>query len=366
MDNKNIIKIQKLFRKNKCIRVTKDLISLNIKSLTLNKSFEEFKKVFLQKKIINILQNFCKRYNLYKKININYRTLVSLYFIYYYSTELLNTNDHPYDHAIYTIAQSFINILDNDNDNDNDIFMILDNFNKTFKRWSKMDKNRLIEDCIRSYYYKCEHIEKINSKELVKKTEYQDDKQIQDMINELEQEKKDLLQNICIVDKSFDIKIFEKNYKQIYANIVKCKEEIYNAINYNMKNAYYNMVCDELHKGNLKFILDLIKGIGNTMKIICPKRNLDKLNEKFTDNYIINIIIDCKMTPELYKFIFFMIDFTLCLDAPANDTKNIQFRKYIESIINHNYADNFPLILIMIKDLIDNLQYDLNFLSISE
>jgi len=343
-----VSKIQNLFRINKCTKILNEHKQLFIE-ISKDKTFEEFKKEIMKKNIILNTTTLCSRYNNYKKgLNINYKIVITLYFIYYYPNDMLNTRDHPYDQEIFNIAESFIKAVD-ENSDVKKIWNILNLFNITFKRWCEMDKNRLIEDCMKSYYYKCEHINKIKSNQT------NDKEQKNDMIIELERQKKDLLINILLVDKSFDVTYFEKNYDKIVTNIINLREQIYQSINDNMKNAYYNLLCDELKQGNNINILDLLKTIGNHLLIICPEKNKNKFNEKFSNDNLINLLCNCEMSYELHSFIFFIIDFIILLDAPINDTKNIQFRKYIESIINVNYSENLPLILLLIKDHIDNL-----------
>lgn len=348
-----IIKMQKLYRKNKCIKLTKDLINLDLVNLSKNKDFEKFKLIILSKKINNVFIKLCKAYNNYKKININNRMLITLFFFYFYPNDLLSNNHNNLDSMILELSDLFIN-----NITTHDINLlcnILNQYNEVFKLWTDMDKCRLLEDCIKSYYFKCEHLEKIQTNELVKKTELHDKQQINDMVKELEKQKKDLLINIQFIDKTFDIKYFEKNYRDVYTKIVNTKNDIENSIINNMKLAYYDMLCNDIKKGDMISTLNLIKEIGEKLIIICPKDNKESFKNKFSTNNITNLIINKSFTPNLNKFIFMMIDFIILMDAPIHDETNKQLKNQARLLMVNNFSQNLPQILINISEHIDRL-----------
>jgi len=349
-------KIQLQYKKYKCIQQTNNIKQLHEYFINESKknTFDEFKKVILKKTIQNNFINFCSAYNKYKKgVEIKYRIIMTLYFIYLYPNDILFSTTHPYDIMLQNSANELVKHIYTDPINIINIWKSLQYFNTTFIQWSKMDKDRLIEDCIKSYYFKCEHIEKI----LENKSTKSDNEQKLDMINELEKQKKDLLNNILLLDNTFDTKFLEDNYKVIYCNLIVSKEKIHNSISVNMKLAYYNMISEDLKNGTLLSTLDMVKEIGRRLLLICPANNKEKFNEKFSDNNLTELLFDCAFTPNLIKFIYFMFDFIRFLDAPINDDDNNQYRATIEYQVKQEFYIYFPKILLHIQEKIDNL-YD--------
>jgi hypothetical protein len=350
-----IIKIQKLYRKNKCIKLTKELTNLNLITLSKNIDFEKFKKTIIDKKINNIFIKVCKAYNNYKKINLNNRVLTTLFFFYLYPNDLLSSRKNNLDFKILELSKLFINNITTSDINL--LCNILNEYNNVFKVWSDMDKNRLVEDCIISYYFKCEHLEKIKNNELIKKPELHNTEQINEMITELEKQKKDLLINITFIDKTFDIEYFKINYKEIYNNIINTKHNIELCITDTMKLAYYNMICEDIKKGDMILTMNLIKDIGDRLIIICPTKNKELFKNKFNNENITDLLIDQTFNPILNKFIFMIIDFIILMDAPIHDVSNKEFKHTIKVLIenSNNFSKTLPQILITINEHIDRL-----------
>ena len=194
--NISALKIQKCYKNYKCVQKTKEMQKLHVYFVNESKTntFEEFKKVILKKSIQSKFIDFCNVYNRYKpNVILKYRILMTLYFIYLYSEDILFNNTHIFDIELKLKSIDLIVSITNEKINVDNIYDALYNFNIAFENWAKIDKDRLIEDCIKSYYFKCEHIDKINNKSLIKKENYNNEEQTQDMINELELQKKDLL-----------------------------------------------------------------------------------------------------------------------------------------------------------------------------
>ena len=126
------------------------------------------------------------------------------------------------------------------------------NYTCAFKNWIKMDKPRTIERAIVSYYYRSEHIEKID--EDMKNTS--DKTQLIEMKQELEKQRVDILKSIKIIDRSFDIEYLKNNYKLVFANLEKSWKTMITSLSTNMKKAYYDMLVEDLEKDN-KMDLDL-------------------------------------------------------------------------------------------------------------
>ena len=359
-ENNAALKIQILFRLNKCVKMLEKFNSLNLEKLAGELSFDEFKKIIIKKDIIETTQNFTSSLDNYKKgLGINPRVLITSYLIMFYSEELLGeSNDrHPSDEYILTLSQNVISSLKTNNIKE--IWDILREFKHTFKNWSSMDKDRTIERLVVSYYYRSEHIDKIKSGELVKKLELVDPEQQNQMIQELERQRNDILKSIKLIDRTFDINYLKKNYVQIYNSIQNSWSNIKINLSNTMKKAYYDMLCKDIENGNLISCFNLLKEIGERLGIICPSKQVESFKNKFNEDNLTNILAIPEFTPQLIKFIGFMVDFILLMDAPANDEANQIWKAEIgQTIISGNFTYNFPKILIQIEEHIDII-YDL-------
>ena len=76
-------KIQRLYRKNRCIRIINDIKKLNIIDYSKNKTFDEFKKFILSRKINQLFTKFSNLVNNYKNISIKQRVIVIAYFMHH-------------------------------------------------------------------------------------------------------------------------------------------------------------------------------------------------------------------------------------------------------------------------------------------
>ena len=236
----------------------------------------------------------------------------------------------------------------------NNIWNNISKFNYYFTKWSNMDKNRTIETLIISYYFRSEHLNKIYLDDKIN-----DNNQKNEMIQELEEQRKNIIKTILLIDKSFDINFLEKNYSDIYKSIQKSWNEITISITNNMKKAYYDMLCKDLLEGNIMSCFNIIKEIGNRIAILCSNNDniLVEIKKKFIDDNIINLLQNNNFTSEINNFILFIVDLLLLLDAPINDNDNKLWKDDIIKIINgnNNYYDNFPKILIQIEEHIDSI-----------
>lgn len=361
-ENNAALKIQILFRINKCLKQLDKFNELNLEKLAESLSFDEFKKIIIKKEIIDITQNFTLSLDSYKKgLTINPRILITSYLIKCYSEELLGetTDRHPSDDYILSLATNVVAILSNQETTSSlsrvkEIWDCLREFKHGFANWSKMDKDRTIERLVIAYYFRSEHIDKIKSGELVKKLELVDEEQQYLMIEELDRQRNDILRSIKLVDKSFDINYLKKNYVQVYEQIQKSWANVKISLSNTMKKAYYDMLCKDVENCNLISCFNLLKEIGERLSVICPQKQAESFKEKFSEDNLTNILEIAEFTPQLVKFIGFMVDFILIMDAPANDEANKKWKAEIaETIISGNFAYNFPKILIQIEEHID-------------
>lgn len=359
-ENNAALKIQIFYRLNKCVKMLEKFNELNLEKLAGELSFDEFKKIIIRKDILQTTQNFTSSLDNYKKgLEINPRILITSYLIKYYSDELLGESKdrHPSDEYILSLSHNVISILQTNNIRE--IWNVIREFKHTFKNWSSMDKDRTIERLVISYYYRSEHIDKIKSGELIKKLELVDIEQQNHMIIELEKQREDIIKSIKLIDRTFDVNYLKKNYVEIYNSIQKSWSNIKIALSNNMKKAYYDMLCKDIENGNLISCFNLLKEIGERLGVICPSKQVESFKNKFNEENLTELLAIPEFTPQLIKFIGFMVDFILLMDAPANDEANKLWKAEIgQTIISGNFSHNFPKILIQIEEHIDII-YDL-------
>jgi hypothetical protein len=342
------LKIQYLLKLNHCKKLLIEFKTLELKSNAESLSFDKFQKIIIKNEFINNVKNFTDSLDKFKKgLTINPRVLITAYMITYFPIELLGEEKdrHPTDNFILELSTNVVNKLEENNINQ--IWDILRDFKVGFNNWSQMDKERTIEKLVVSYYYRCEHLEKINSGELTKKSE------LHDMIDELEKQKEDIIKSIKLIDRKFDIKYLKENYKQIYNTIQQTWSNVHVNVANTMKKAFYDMLVNDINNGNLISCFNLLKEIGERLSLLCPKNKVASFKSKFSDDNLTNILATPEFTSELIKFIGMIIDFISLIDAPVNDETNKQWKQQIVNLLSSNFSSNFPKILIQIEEHID-------------
>jgi len=353
------LKIQYLLKLNNSKKLLIEFKTLELKINAELLSFDKFQKIIIKKEVINNVKNFTDSLDKLKKgLSINPRVLITSYMITYFPIDLLGEEKdrHPSDNFILELATNVVNKLEENNINQ--IWDSLRDFKVGFNNWSQMDKDRTIEKLVVSYYYRCEHLEKINSGEKNKKPELFDPEQQHDMIKELEKQKEDIIKSIKIIDRNFDVKYLKENYKQIFNTIQQTWSNVQVNIANTMKKAFYDMLVRDIKDGNLISCFNLLKEIGERLSLLCPKNKVASFKNKFSDENLTNILATPEFTTELIKFIAMILDFISLVDAPINDETNKQWKQEIVNLLTCNFAINFPKILIQIEEHIDVI-YDL-------
>jgi hypothetical protein len=359
MENISAKKIQLQYRIS---QITKNMIifkNYNVIESAQNLPFDKFKKVILDKTLLESVKKLLETINNYKKgIETNPRIFLTAYLISFYDNDLLGPNEdrHFSDDDIYTISKTLVELIENyDEKKINEFCNYYFNYHYAFKNWISMDKARTIERAIVSYYYRSEHIDKINNdlKNAVGKADLEE--QLLKMLSELENQRKDILRSIKIIDHTFDLEYFKENYKYIYASLEKSWSSLVVSLSNNMKKAYYDMLCFELNKGNKLPIYNLLKEIGERLLLITPERRKESMSLKFADDKLSDLVIYSDWTSELIEFINFIIDLIILLGAPIDDNDNKQWKISVNELMKDNYISNLPKILIMCEEKIDKI-----------
>lgn len=333
---------------NNCLKKLNDFNNINLKKIAPTILFEDFQQIICKKDTIKIAKDFINSIQILdEQIIIKPKIILVTYIIKFYKEELgLISSNNTLDDMLINIADKLIDSFDMHNIPN--ICTIIKEFDIIYNTWSMMDKDRSIEQMITSYYHMSEHIKKIESDSQL------DFEQSVDMITELKKERQDILKNIQLIDKHFDVEYLKTNYIMMYNTIQKSWEQIKVSLQTNMMTAYYNMICDDIKNGDMFSCFNLIKEIGERMVILCPEKNKLSFFAKFNDDNLQEMLSENNFNARLIIMIIFMIDFIINMDAPVNDNTNKIWKESIYKLINNdNFSCNFPKILISIQEHID-------------
>ena len=359
MENISAKKIQLQFRIS---QITKKILSFkDLKIIDSAKSlpFDKFRKIILDKSILEKTKSLLESIQNYKKgIETNPRILLTAYLITFYSQDFLGDDKdrHFSDNDIYVLSQNLVNSIENYQEETVQSFcnQYLD-FHYAFKNWIRMDKERTIERAIVSYYYRSEHVDKIKEDMKNVSNNKADMKQLELMLNEIEKQRQDIIKSIKMIDHTFDVEYFKDNYKLIYSSLEKSWKSLLTSLSNNMKKAYYDMLCDELSKGNKLPIFNLIKEIGERLLLITPEKRKEAMSQKFMDDKISDILMFSDWNEDIIKFIYFIVDLVILLGAAADDEENKKWKDSLETLFKEDYNNNLPKVLIQIEEKIDRI-----------
>jgi hypothetical protein len=364
--NSAALKIQFALKLNNCIKNLEKFQNIKLNTLSSTLSFDEFRKIIIKKDILDTTKHFCETLESFKSgLKINPRVLITAYLIKNYPLELVGSDSdrHPIDNYICNLSDIVVQQLESNKINE--IWTALRDFKIAFVDWSSMDKDRTIEKLVVSYYYRSEHIDKIKSGELFQKQELVDINQQDQMtlIVELERQRKEIIQSIKLINKNFDTVYLQENYVEIYNQIQTTWAKLQASITNTMKKAYYDMLSTDISNGSLLSCFALLKEIGQRLGVLCPQKNKASFALKFSDDILTGLLAEPEYTHDLIKFIGFVIDFIIQMDAPVNDDSNTQWKVQVAELMKVDFSKSFPQILIQIEEHIDQIYqmiYDLN------
>lgn len=358
---KNIIKIQRFIR----IKKLNDLFNLFEKNnlyKSIDISFDEFTKIITSKKTLcvvdEIINNLSKLSQ--KKINIKPQIILTGFLVRNFPNDIIGKykDRHPIDTVLLEWCTKLVKVFKKSNKyNDyNLLSTFIINYNEIFINWKNIDKNRTIQNIIVSYYNRMEHLEKLSEEEMnndakdeIKKT--------------LEDETKNLLTNILLIDPEFDIKYLKSNYKKIYDDIKNNMSKIYNAISVSFKKAYLDYLVENFKDGNNEIIYNLILETNKRIVTLAPERYKNSIKLKFESFNYNNMLI----YEELYTFInYFKFLFDTIINLSSSDSDNIHIFNELINKINQTKDDNYyyiiPLSLIESNNKIDEIFHQISLL----
>ena len=349
--------IQHFYRVYKFNTYLKKFRNLDLQALASTIKFIDFTKVMRKKEILKgsneFLQNFSKLLN--NKITVNSKIMLSGYLINYYADELLDKPDnrHPVDKGILEWSQELIKLIEETEYisilNVRRLGLFLNNFNIIFNQWKTMDKSRTIERIIVSYYNRSEHIDVIKKETTLETT------QKNEMIQELEKQRQQLVYDILLIDPDFNTEYFKENYKKIYDDMKQSWEKVLKSTGNVMKKAYYDMVSQEIKNGNSKPLYDLLMEISKRILIVTPEKRKDSLTEKLNGDNISELLSYGDWNEDLIKHIKFLADIIIMFSAAVDDKENLEWKKSLDFIEKYDYIEKLPLVLIEMEEKLDKI-----------
>jgi hypothetical protein len=314
----------------------------NLNILNTSLSFNEFTKYINSTKVLQVVEKILQLLNNNKqKSIINPRIFISGWYILKYHKDIF-TNKNDLEKLIIEKIIEISKIIITNNiitGEDIDKFKtIIYEYEKQFILWKDLDKNKSITEFINRYT----NINK--SIELLNKTRIELNK---DIINELENQKNDVISIAIKFDKKINRDFFDKSYK-IYNNIEKITEE-----------AYWNLIYEELENNNFSLVLSNLEFIINTLcslsfdiDNIKKVFDIQKIKEKLNNN-----------DPEYFYILANSFYYQWRkLSSPFRD---IDYNSYIMELDMKNYHKSIINFIKNNLKIIDNIYLDLLFLKIN-
>ena len=318
----------------------------NLNILDSSLSFNEFTKYINSTKVLRVVEKILQLLNNNNKLIpiISPRIFISGWYILKYHHDIL-TNKNDLEKLIIEkiIAISKIIVSNNINtEEDIDNFVkIVCEYEKQFILWKNLDKTVCINEFVNRYTSINKSITLITSSSSFEAK--------QNIIQELEKQKKDVLDMAIKFDKNINKDFFDKSY-EIYNKIERITEEAYwNLMYEELQNNNYNLVIS-----NLEFIINTLCSLSFESDNIKKVFDIEKIKQKFENN-----------NPE-YFFIL-ANSFYYQWRKLSSPFRDIDYNKYILRLDISNEKNYHESIIIFIKnnlEIIDNIYLDLLFLKI--
>jgi len=324
----------------------------NLNILDASLSFDQFTSYINSTKVLRVVDKILKFLNKKNQNTspispiispiISPRIFISGWYILKYHQDIF-TNKNDLEKLIIEkiIAISKIIILNNINtEEDIDKFnTIILEYEKQFILWKNIDKTASINEFVNRYTSINKSINLITSSSSFDSKE--------NIIQELENQKNDVINMAIKFDKKINKDFFDKSYK-IYTNIEKITEEAYwNLIHEELQNNNYNLILS-----NLEFIINTLCSLAFDGDNIKKVFDIEKIKEKLNNN-----------DPE-YFFIL-ANSFYYQWRKVSSPFRDIDYNSYILQLDMNNYHQSIITFIKNNLKIIDNLYLDLLFLKIN-
>lgn len=353
-------RIQRQFRKNKILKCTTHFLNLKLIETGKDTSFLTFADYIRTKDVVDVSKKYIDSFNQYKKdFKLNSKILLTAYLISLFKEELLGKELHQMDQGVLEWSQEVVKRIDeikqsSDSKEVDKLWLLLNNYNVIFRQWKESDKSRMVESIIISYYNRCKHIEKINADAKL------DEEQKKLCIEELEKQKISVLSNIKFIDPEFNVEYFKENYELVYDNMNKAYDNMALQIGNTMKKAYFDMLKEEMKVDNYLPIAEVMVEISKRLLVIVPEKRREKFAEKINAEVIVELISEKSWTSELQEYLKFVCESVFMLGAPCDDEENKKWLNEVNQLMQDNYDNNLPLILIQIEEKLDRIYQLIN------
>jgi hypothetical protein len=318
----------------------------NMNILNDSLSYNQFTNYINSTKVLLVVEKILKLLNKNKFIPIiSPRIFISGWYILKYHRDIFrNKNDLEklIIEKIIIISKIVIsNNINTEEDIDNFIKIIYE-YEKQFILWKNLDKTTCINEFINRYTSINKSISLLTSSLLFESK--------QNIIQELENQKNDIINMAIKFDKKISKDFFDKSY-EIYSKVEKITEEAYWKLIYKeLQNNNYNLVIS-----NLEFIINTLCSLSfdndNLKKVFDIEKMKEKLNNNDTEYFL---ILANSFYHQWRK-----------LSSPFRD---IDYNRYILQLDISNQKNYFDSIINFIKNnlqIIDNIYLDLLFLKIN-
>jgi hypothetical protein len=319
----------------------------NLNILDSSLSFNEFTKYINSTKVLQVVKKILQLLNNKNNKNqnpISPRIFISGWYILKYHRDIF-TNKNDLEKLIIEKIITISNIIVSNNirteeDIDNFTKNIYE-YEKQFILWKNIDKTNCINEFINRYTSINKSISLLTSSSSFEAK--------QNIIQELEKQKKDVLDMAIKFDKNISKDFFDKSY-EIYSKVEKITEEAYWKLMYEeLQNNNYNLVIS-----NLEFIINTLCSLSFGSDNIKKVFDIEKIKQKLkNDNLEYFFILANSFYYQWRK-----------LSSPFRD---IDYNKYILRLDISNEKNYHESIIIFIKnnlEIIDNIYLDLLFLKI--
>ena len=354
--NSKIGYIQRNFRLKKINSMFNEFRSLKLDQNAEKMEFDSFSKLVRTKEVILKTRGIAEYYNTIGfKNKLNGQKILTSYILKYFSKDILGDEKklHQDDKAIIQWGENLVDLFQNLVINDYQSFKTFGDFLVSYEEaillWLKGDKSRTIESIIISYYNRMEHIQ------VIEKDNKLDKVQKKYMLNELKNQLRELMISMKLLDKSFDVEYFQKNYVNIYQNMEKGYKNILNSLAVNMKKAFTMKLLEDIKNGEIKSILFNFMEIGDRIVQICPKKYKDSFKKKFSEEHMIECLVSSIWNKELIDHINFIVDSIIMFDSKAKEKENFEFKKNINLLTLNDYENNIVKIILLLNEKIDEL-----------
>ena len=345
-------KIQRQFRKNQILKYTTHFLDLELSKKGKTVDFKQFSIYIRKPEVVKVTNNYIETFNKYKKdFKLRSKVLITAYMITLYQDELLGKELHQMDKGILEWSQEVVKRINEINDSKeiDKLWLLLNNYHVIFDQWKASDKSRMVESVIISYYNRCKHIEEINADKKLNGEE----KKV--CIDELNKQKEQVLENIKYFDPEFDVEFFKDNYEEVYQGISTAYNKISFQIANTMKKAYFDMLKEEMKVDNYLPIAEVMTEISKRLLVIVPEKRREKFAEKINVQVIVELISEKCWTSELKEYLKFVCESVFMLGAPCDDEENKKWLNEVNQLMETDYNNNLPLILIQIEEKLDRI-----------